>query len=568
MGIPSLIHDIATSPEVRADASDFATKTFSSMEKEGLKSKAGQLWLKVLHEDYLPTLDRTATKLGLKDIKSTDIPEVRTKSFDLYNISRNIASDIAFGKNQGLLAGIIKAAKDERGEVHAQNLADHMAMILHDNDVIPRFKGKRVAELRHVSKVKYNAVENKEYGKELGKFLNTNPVYTSQTPMERSLYSFAHLTLAPFAAIGHIGTFANALTSVPFKDLNASLLGMMKDYQGTKTGLLSSGIFQEDVLNTVRQQVDYRTGKLAKYLSGTYADMLNRAVHMPGLRGIRNLQITMFGSAGMHTAQDMAQVLVKDPTNARALYELRDMHIDPAKVLKQGGQLTQDQIESGIYHFVNNHVFLHPEVERAFYAQQNMWTRQASMFHSFTSAQGRFIRNEIKKAWTLKGSDPANFVRTFGALGVAFPTMGFAIKQLENLARGTFSEDDTQDQVGNLAGKHGAKAAIEEYFDDLAYVAGFGIAGSYVRGAFRNSLSNMMLGPIGNVVGRGIVDSSHFLTTGDAKPLARDVLTYGFPDNIGKVLTHKVLPTKTDKNRGKHHMKQLRMGLKGLSMNP
>lgn len=566
MGAGILIHDLATNPAVQKDASSFLQKTFLSMGREFQKTEAGKGLWNVLHTDYLPTLDRTITHIGDLQNKSTGTGKLQ--SYEIYNKGRNVASEVAFGKNQSLIAAYLHAADLEGGHIHAQNLADNMAMILQDNDTKPVFKGKKITEFRDVSRTKYNAVKDPEHGEYLGKFLNTKPVYESKTPLERTVSDYEHTTLAPFAALGHLGTFANALPSIPFRALSQAVSDTMTHPDSLKTLLHVSGVMQEDVINTVKQQVDYKSGRLAKYLPGSYADMLNRAIHMPGLRQVRNLQITMFGSAGMHTAHDMAAILAKDPTNPRALKELTDMHIDPHDVIKQKGKLSQQQLQDAIYHFVNNHVFLHPEMGRAFTSGQNVWTRQASMFHAFTVAQGRFLRNEATKAWQLKGSNPVAFARLIGALAVAFPAMGFGIKQLEDMGRGTWSYSDMKGQMDNLEFKNGAKASVEEYLDDQAHVGAFAIAGSYIRGASRNSLSNLFVGPIGNVAGRVGQDTAQLITTGKATPLGRDVLSYGLPLNLGKIASHYILPTWEDKKKHGGGSMTLRMkGMKGLSNN-
>jgi hypothetical protein len=564
MGAGPAIHDLLANPAVREDTSQFVAKTFKSMGAEFQKSEAGKSLYNVVKEDYLPSYDKFVTELG----NSYLAKGIKKPSFIVRSEARNMAAEQSFGKQHELIAAHLAAAAKEIGDPespHVKNLADNMAMILHDNDVKPVFKNKKLTELRRVSETKYNALRDPKYGKELTRYFDANPVYEPSTDAERMMHTFANTTMAPLAGIGHLGTFANAMFSTPFKSLNASLIDAFKDYKGTQQMLAKSGVFAEDVLNTTKQQVDYRQGKLASFLPGSVADYLNRAIHVPGLRGIRNLQTTMYGSAGYHTAIDMAEKLASDPKDARALYELRDMHIDPAEVIKQGGKLTEDQIQAGIYHYVNNHVFLHPETERAFNALKNPWTRQASMFHSFTSAQGRFIRNEMRKAYTLKGSDPIAATRAISTLLVAFPTMGFAVRQLESVGRGENS--DIHGQIENLKGERGTKAQVEEYLDDFSYVAGFGIASSYVRGASRNALGNMLLGPIGNALSRTLVtDPYRFYESGDIKPELRDLITYALPDNLGKIITHYALPTKAEKNKGKMHSLRMK-GMKGLSIN-
>lgn len=568
MGGALAVHELLSSPEARKEGAEVFNKFARTMGAEFQKSKAGQSLWKIVQEDYLPAMDKARTELGKKNILPKGQSGPQKPSWMIDNEAKHVASDMAFGKNHELIAAHLAAAAKEVGDTnapHVKNLADNMAMILHDNTVKPEFKGKKVVAYNKVSEVKYDALHDKQYGKFLTKFFSSDQVYTPRSKNERIVYEFAHTTLAPLAAIGHLGTFANAAFSVPFRDLNKALIDVATNYQATKQMLQTSGVMEEDILNTIKQQVDYRSGTIAKYTNGTFADYFNRAVHMPGLRGVRNLQTVMFGSAGYHTAIDMAAELAQNPSNARALYELRDMHLDPREIIAQGGKLSEEQIQTAIWHYTNNHVFLHTDVERSFYARQNGFTRQASMFHSFTSAQGRFIFHEMQKAWSLKGSDPMLGVRSIVALLGVFPAMGFAVKQIEQIGRGEGTDIETS--YDNIRGENGKRAQLEEYLSDYSYVGGFGIAGSYIRGASRNTLGNMIAGPLANAIGRTLfVDPYRFYKTGDIKPELRDLITYSLPDNLGKIITHTALPTKAEKNKGKMHSLHMK-GMKGLSMN-
>lgn len=548
--------------------SEIASKSpriFRSMLAEFGKTEFGTL-LRENVLDYRQTKATIVSEIGKRETNPAFVGPRRTSS-QINQTAMNIASAQHFGRNNEIIAATLHGAKLEMAmkdpgaaESHVQNMADNLNVIMHDNREIKNLKGGT----QLVSQLKTNTAQNPQFKKSLS-FLNTDATYQPVGKTERFLHSAIYKSIVPWASLAHLGGFSHAAFSEPFGSFTSAALSMMKDYKGSVDFLHKTGIYEESVLSSVRQQVDYKAGLLNKFLPNTLAYYLNKATDMPLMQPVRNMEKTLFGLSGMKTAQEAAKTLVTDPTNARALFELRDMHLDVNEVRKQGGELTEEQLTKAIYHHVNNNVGLHVDMERSFYARQNPWSRMTTMFHSFVAFEGRFLSHQIYKASVLKGTDPFMTARSMAALTLVFPAFGLAIHQIRAMVGGDFSFADTKESLSAMNGSsdyEGQKKALEAYLELYSYVGGFGLLTSYSRALGRHRLLEQMAGPLPNNFFQLATDVYNMNTKAVGKDLLQDIPSAG----LGRIAARKLFPTKAQQRKDK--MKSLRMkGLKGLSMN-
>lgn len=518
---------------------------------------AGQFLYKIIKEDYEPAVDKMKQHL-VDQVKAgaTPIP-----AHEIENKARNMARVHAFGTNDAIGATAIKWASQTHGLEAAQSLADHLHVYLQDTvekenrnsfgQVIRA--GNKGAGTKTVSRFKENVIKNKENQVPL----NTTATYTPKTDLEKKFQSRAVTVMAPAIAISHLSTPFNIMLGSPLRSLAKGLSDVTTpgNYQATKKALLDTGIFAQTSMQMYREQQEWSSGKIAKYAGPKLGYYLNKAMHAPGFNALRSWSLAFAGATAKNSAEHFAQRLVQNPGDKLARMSLSEMGIEPGSVLKQGGQLAPEQYEKAIYRFVDDHIFLNTKLDRSYLGQSNPWFRTATMFHSYVAAQGHLMSRELTKMY--KTGDIPNAVQTLATIGIIFPSAGHLIGKLEREARGQTWDDPNYD----------SDTAIEKYLDDMSHMAGFGVAQSYVRGTLRQHLSDVMIGPIGNVAVRGLQDAASlaFNLKHDPKPLERDILQYSLPDNLGKILSHKLLPT-TKEEREKHpHMKKLKTNLKGLS---
>ena len=545
----------------KEEASELGQKFFRSMETEFAKSPAGQGIFKVIKEDYEPILSKTKQEMlnlaqrgGGTHPASGLTVQAGESANRINSMAQNYSRTTTMGRNDALAAHAYIWAQHTNGPIHAQNLADHMAMYFHGN--MTDYAGA------NVSRLKYNIRMNKDY-KDLTKDLDTSAVSSDRGAIEKRLQRYASTILAPAIVIPHLETPLNVVLNTPLTDTIKGLADMMlRGKNGVKQTLLQTGIFADNSLRTWQELQQYRSGTVARVTgSPQIGYILGKAVHQPGFNALRDWTLAFAGTTGYHTAMDMADDFAKTGST-RAKIQLERMGIDPLVVARQGGRLTQDQVEKAVYHFVDNKVFLNMRMNRSYMATANAPMRIGLMFHNYVAAEGRFLKREFSDM--LRSKDPMMAVQWLATMGIIFPTAGVLTESLENYARG--QDDDLQKRVGNMMFQNGAWNGVESWADAYAHMAGFGVLTSYIRGASRNELSNTLWGPIGNVALRDIQDVGQLaLKTGEgkysdvgeaasspaAKQIYRDALAQSLPDNLGKIISHRFIPTKTEeKERG------------------
>lgn len=528
--------------------------------KSGMtQTPAGKSLYKIIKEDFEPAYDKAKQQLTQQGGMT---------SHDINAKARNIARVTAFGRNDALAVQHIKWAEMTHELPAAQSLADHLHVYLQDTVTLPKrnvleIKGKTVlskpllpgtpgAATEDVSRFKENVIMNKENQVPL----NRKPIFVPRGDAEKFFTQKSVTMMAPAIAVSHLSTPFNVILGAPLRGLAKGLADVITPggYKATSQGLLHSGVLGSMALQIYREHEMFENGLISKWTgSPTLGYIFNKAIHAPGFNSLRKWTISFAGATAKYSAEHFAQRLIDNPADRLAQYSLREMGIDPVAVLKQKGQLSNDQVEKAIYRFVDDRVFLNTKLDRSYAGQSNPIMRMATLFHSYVAAEGHLINRELVKMW--RTGDIGNIVQTLTTLGLIFPTAGSVIYGLERLARGQTYNDPQLN----------AESGIHRYFDNISHMAGFGIVQSYMSGALRGHLDTTVLGPIGNVAVESIGDSILALTGKKSfKQPLRDIMYYTLPDNLGKILAHQLLPTQAEE-RAKHpHMKKLKTGLKAL----
>lgn len=574
-------------PELKEQMGEVTTKALGSLESVAAKSEAGQALMKLWKNQYEPIMAKTrqslteaATSMYRASGATGPAPTVQIKGKpiqlapeEITRQARNIASDIAFGKNHARIAHAVSWAEQTNGLEYAQTLADHIAMNMQDTIEEPRFKKTSLGPVQRgttrISQVKRDIAFNVKTPVDI----DWSAVYSERTPIERKFNNYASAIIAPLIAIPHLATPANLLFA-PVSALTRGLAEMIGPggYQATKQALLDSGIFNEEALNTYRNLLEYRNGIVGKSRLGPNTGyILGKLIHSPGFSAVRDWSLVYAGATGKFAVEGYAKDFAQTGSKIAA-ERLTELGLNPRNIARQGGQLSKEDYERAIYKFVDKHVFLGSKTSRSYYSQKNTLTRMSSMYHNYVTRQGQLLKNEFKL--NLKAGNNIGVAKTLAVIGVAFPAIGAAVNTLEQLARGQWDEKQLEEPYERIAGAEGIPAAVEQYLDFISHVGGFGIATGITRGIYRNELSNMLIGPLGNIATRDITDASAWTIKGfegkspSGAQVGRDILEQTLPDNLGRVLTHRFLPTRAEEKErregGLQPLKRLK-GLKGLS---
>ena len=554
------------------------------------KSEAGKDLFN-LNTNYIQNFHK-ALQSGVD--QATQLPkEMQPHPLQIHQQARNVASDVTFGKNHAAIAFLLKQAEKTPGmddvarRMHVQNLADFTSAILHDTTSRPEFRDATAAEKMEAIKneqpvpkkvvasqgspfslMKRNVTQNKEtpvdMGMSKGGKLKLDPTYGKYGgKTEHLLHNFVSMQLAPFIVIQHVGTVLNTAISTPLHDLASGMADFISRGEGSEGKRIQdfaekSGIFASTAYNNYAADFYGSHGLLAKYANDRVGQIFYKSTHYPLFDSARKLQLSYTAATGYHLATDMAERLVKNPTDKRAIYELNRIGIKPEDVIRQKGELRDDQIEKALWRYADSKVFLDSSLYRSQFSNSHWTVRMAGMFHSYTTRQAQLLKEEIfVKPWQTKGFTPAYFAQiaqSMAVLGGVFTMAGLITKNMTMLGRGDTEDINWSKDFADLSGRNGAKAMFWQAADDWSHLGAFGIMTNYMRGSGRYALAASMLGPLGNAVTGTAYDVGHPLYHKfvDGKelsdkafhPAERDALEYTLPDNLGKILANQYLPTK------------------------
>lgn len=491
----------------------------------------------------------------------TDVPD--RLRYNHIAKARVIASSQAFGPNyENLIPHIMEAydSGDPNRIIWAQGVMNLVSNETHDTKMLfnPLTGGMQEGSATKAAIAKAFSRENKV--RELLErpqlpTIKTNPTYHSPNDLERRITNIQRAVQLPFVALKHISQYGN-LSSIPAPLLVKGLLSMGD--QEFKNFLDASAILAYNEHDIMSRALEGGSGVVAKWTgSPTVGSLFFRAYHMPFFDYLRVRQLSTAASVGYQSAQHWAMAAMEG--NKRAIAELKEMHIDPAEVIRQNGKLTEEQLQKGIFHFVNNRFFMDKSIEQSQYANMNLWTRSATRYHTFVNAQQRFMRRELGKMW--KAGDALGIAQFVGTIGVLYPSIAPMLKGLELAFRTgnpTMALEQTKEDYANLRGKRGTGMAVNTYLDMLAHYASFGVYTSYVQAAHGNRFAYQVLGPSIGVPARVLEDTLNMVTRANkagkhnAAPVIRDILEDTLPI-AGNILAHKIAPTTKEAPKGRIH---------------
>jgi hypothetical protein len=461
-----------------------------------------------------------------------------------------------------LIASLLEHS-DPRIQMNGRRVADIVSNELKDTRIVKAPGG--IQSTQSTSKVVMNrsfAVVNKFRaltGDKSIPSLNTDATYNPVSAPERAASDILRMVQIPFVAIPHIGQYFHLGASAPLQAVGKALLRM--DQVSMERTIDASSILANTEWDVIHSDILARSGKVAKYTnSPTAASIISKTIHQPGFNYFRLKQLAAAGAVGFHSAQFWATNAMRG--DKRALAELTEMGIDFRDVQAQGGRLNEEQLQKGVYHFVNNRFFVNKTIDQSILGNSNFFMRSAFMYHSFISSETAYLRREILKQ--LKVGDVKGISQFVGVLGVVFPFVAPMLKSAELLARtGSLQQAQVsmQKDYQGLTHPDSFGDFATTYMDMIAHIGAMGAAYNYTQAIKSSRLANAVVGPMIGMWLTDIEDSVNALRGKSAKPLGRDA-TQMIPV-IGKPLSHELFPTvaesKSSRIRGTSRRRERRV---------
>ncbi len=523
-----------------------------------LHSSIGQL-----HQQFAATSHPAASateRIIASDPKNAELT-LKAYTQKLWGQARMAAHAQVFGEDNENLVGDIMPlyeSADPRDHAHAKAILDIASNQFHDASSIHTIsKEGFLPDLQLVhSKAKLDVkkalvLENKireiqhlePLPVDVNKF-DTMNVHEKSNALERFTSRRVRYFLAPMIAINHMSTFFN-YSQAPLEAIYKGLASAGNDE--IKQLADASAILTSQHFSMLSDELNLESGKFSSATGRPeVARLYGKMFHNPGFNFIRNAQLKLGAAIGYHSALYWADAAFKG--DKRALIELKEMGLDPAIILKQGGKLSENDKVKAIWHFVNNRTFISRPLDRSLTATRSPWTRMLTMFHGYVTSQQRFMRRELAKMY--QAGDYVGIARFAGTVGLLFPAVAPMLKGAEVFARtaspATAVQGVEQDYTA-LEHPENLEGFTSEYLDMLSYFGSWGVMHSFVTAAHGDRLALALIGPTGGDAIRTAQDAINLITkstksgTHNVAPLGRDLLQQLIP-GAGNIAAHKIFP--------------------------
>lgn len=314
--------------------------------------------------------------------------------------------------------------------------------------------------------------------------------------------------LNPLSSMTNLGQNINTLlaTDVPtfFKAIVRSTTKDGKELP------IEAGSLSEHVLNGVQRAAAAEGQSVGNYLKAI------------GFTGTEKINRTIATNAGLLWSQKMGKALVKDPNNKIARNELTLLGIDPNKVIKQGGVLSQDDLLRAAKNMAGNTQFLSRNIDLPAWVSQSELGKSVAQFKTFAYQQSRFIAKQTVDQF--RAGNPGRAMRNIAIIATVYPLTGEAIADLRSL----------------ISGKKRESRGLQRYIENATMVGAFGIL-SDVISSLKYDPAQFVIGPTGAFITQNLKTAYEIFTKGVSDQNKRDLLRQ--VPGIGPILANRVTPS-------------------------
>ena len=557
-GLESVAEKVPSNPEFRAGV-DAVVGTYTdhlhSMRANLSTSEGGKALIDLLENQVEPRFQKNLqmhSEAAAQQLRSTNLPKSSVTSPASIKVqAKNEARAAVGGKKDQVFGALIRHIHDNDGPEKAQYAVDALGTYFQEQTQPDAFYGKD-KQLLAAGHESSTLVKNLSKNPITRDILFSSSKYQPPTKTEKIVTGITSAALASKSGLAHISQQFNLpldqSVSSYVKALGSITPGI-GSYAKAKAELQMAGVagtLAHDELTALYQ----RKYGLAKYLpKGRVGDFVAKNFFIPGMPAIKEFNMVVAGMQGKFRAAELADTLVKGGTTAKraAVSDAARLGLDWKKI--ESGGLTQQDIETAMYHHINNTVFFNSPLNRSMYALNSPHGRMISMYHNFALQQSKLIFNNIKRSLVEK-HDPVSVVKLATMLGVVAPAVAFGLEELKNLAMGRDWDDPGSKFVQNE----------EEFYspenwntklEAMSHIMGYGLVVPYIRASGRYKLAEALAGAAGGTGIEFLQDTSHVLSDpeNDAAQtqLMRDVLHDVPSVGIGAAMSNIFLPTQTSR---------------------
>jgi hypothetical protein len=479
---------------------------FRSAEAMVSKTEAGKLWASTIKNKVEPAVGQMHQQLLDTAVKAgTMSPQ------EAVTQARKTVKEQVFGKNNIMMAPLLKAAENQGGTLAATHLADaHNVYWAEDSLTGSAWRSKVRPSVKNPGGVDIPAAS----------------YYSTAGKSEHAIKEISRTLNLPLISVPH--AFQAPLNSLAVNGVRASMQAFaefMHDSASAKLLATQSG--------AMSQELGYELQGATK---GKTAFSLLLDPMKGAFSAERRYGIAFSAVSGKYAAMNAAENLVKGGSGARAAeLQLKVLGLDPAKILSSGGQLTQDEIERAAYRSASEIMGFRSPLETPVGWDSNGLARIASIYKQYGFRTMRLHQQVLQRAYQSEGL--MGVAKKAALYATLFPIAGEMIKGAEGAAtlRNPWSKEQ---QKGNLA--------HNEYIDAVAMAMGFNMIYSATRSSMYHNLANFVSGPVistGTDLAQDVINMIQN-PKHPVKPLSKDLLRRGgLP---GRILAPRVFPNKKD----------------------
>lgn len=454
------------------------------------KYPQGKILKDYIQKIFEPTKSQIGQKLLDGKIASGIAPHIAAE--EAHKEAFEIARKQLLGPNDEVLIKAIHSTGKQHGPIAANTIANVMDSYFHDAS-----SAWRRAEIpAGVGSSKLMSL------KDVGVKPNSN--YISPEKIEKDTRTAMSWMYTSLVALPHLGQTASIPLSAGIKD--------------TATGLstyLSSGITKKMFMdNLIDSGALFDESRYQMIEDAKGGGLARKLFNHPGLGWVRRQGISFAAATADASARRAAVKLTKDPEDKWAAFTLAKLNINPQDVLKNGPELSNEQIQKAMYSFANETIYLKSTLKTPWRWEENYLARLNSQFRTYQFRQTKFLYETFKNSYKYGG--PKELTKTIALFGTLFPVMGEIIHSLENIstAQNPFKRD--------------TDSPTEEYFDAVAHVGGWGMFYSLWRSGMYNAGKGYLEGPLLNTLTDIFIgvptDLAHHDKEGDWDPRVKSAL--------------------------------------------
>lgn len=476
-----------------------APTLFRSMEHIASQTEAGKFWASVIKNKVEPAIGQERQSL-LHSGMPADMAISQAKSK---------VKELAFGKNNIAMMGILQAVEKQGGPIAASHLADAHNIYWAEDAL--QGSGWRMNAARTVKDAQGNIVKK-------GVAISPNSAYSGHTKLELGAKEWSRATQLSMISVPH--AFQAPLNGLAVNGWKASFQAaseFMHDPASAKAFAMKAGAMSQELAYEMIA-AQSKTSKFSMLL-----DPMKKAFSME-----RRVGIAYSSVMGKHAALDAAETFFKSGGKDRAAeLQLKVLGQDVNKVMQQGGQLSPEDIERAAFRSSSEIMGYRSPLETPMAWEKNAAMRIASTYKQYGFRTMRLHQQVLQRAY--QGEGMVGVMKKVATYATVFPLVGELIKGAEG-ALSLQNPWSSEKQKNNLA--------HSEYIAALAAGMGFNMLYGATRSATAHKLANFITGPI---ISTG-TDLAQDVLTHDVRGFAKDTLRRaGLP---GRILVNRVLPSK------------------------